>query len=86
MSIAEIENEIKKLPFEKVDELMAWFSDYHAQLWDRQIEGDLASGRLNGLLADVDEEIEATPSMTSRSPRPLRNDIFPEIDYRIYCS
>lgn len=59
MSIAEIENEIRKLPFDKVDELMAWFSDYHAQLWDRQIESDLESGRLNGLLAEVDAEIEA---------------------------
>lgn len=58
MSIAEIENEIRKLPFDKVDELMSWFSDYYAQLWDRQIESDLESGRLNGLLAEVDAEIE----------------------------
>lgn len=65
MSIAEIENEIKKLPFEKVDELTVWFSDYHAQIWDRQIKGDICAGRLDALLAEVDEEIDATPSLTS---------------------
>lgn len=54
MSVAEIENEIRKLPFDKVDELMAWFADYHALLWDRQIESDVESGRLDSLLAEVD--------------------------------
>ena len=59
MSIAEIENEIKKRPPAEVSDLMAWLRRYHAELWDRQIEEDLASGRLDSLLSEVDVEIEA---------------------------
>lgn len=59
ISITEIENEIKKLPLEKVDELITWFSNYHAEIWDRRIEDDLRSGRLDDLLTEVDQEIDA---------------------------
>ena len=59
MSITEIEKAIEKLPAEDVGELMTWFEAYYNQMWDRQIAEDLESGRLNSLLAEVDEEIEA---------------------------
>lgn len=59
MSIAEIESAIKKLPSDEVAELMAWFESYYNQVWDKQIESDLRSGKLDSLLAEVDEEIEA---------------------------
>lgn len=59
MSIAEIENEIKKLQPEEVSDLLAWLRRYHAELWDKQIEADLASGRLDPLLSEVKAEIEA---------------------------
>ena len=32
MSIVEIENEIKKLPAEKVGELVDWLANYHSDL------------------------------------------------------
>jgi hypothetical protein len=59
MSIQEIEAAITQLPVQEVDELMAWLEEYHAQIWDRQIESDLEAGRLNALLSEVDEEYEA---------------------------
>jgi hypothetical protein len=59
MSIVEIENEIKELPVEKVDELIKWLKEYHSDLWEKQIADDLAAGRLDPLLAEVDDEIEA---------------------------
>ena len=59
MSIAEIEAAIIRLPAKDVAALMTWLEDYHARLWEKQIEDDLETGRLDGLLADVDEEYEA---------------------------
>jgi len=38
---------------------MAWLEEYHAQLWDKQIEEDLETGCLDSLLAEVDKEYEA---------------------------
>ena len=38
---------------------MSWLAERHAQLWDQQIEGDLESGRLDSLLAEVEEEYRA---------------------------
>ena len=59
MSIAEIESAIVQLPPNEVAALMVWLQDYHAQLWDRQIEDDLEAGRLDKLLAEVDKEHDA---------------------------
>jgi hypothetical protein len=59
MSIVEIENEIKKLPADKVNELVEWLGNYHAEMWETTIEDDLDSGRLDSLLAEIDVEIEA---------------------------
>ncbi|HEX3553013.1 MAG TPA: hypothetical protein VIA62_07265 [Thermoanaerobaculia bacterium] len=39
--------------------VIAWLEDYHAQLWDEQIEENLGAGRLDSLLAEVDDEYEA---------------------------
>jgi hypothetical protein len=57
MSIVEIENAIKNLPPEKVNELMEWFVKYHAEVWDDQIAEDLKAGRFDSILAEVDSDI-----------------------------
>lgn len=62
MSLAEIETAIAQLPAKELAELMAWLENHHAQVWDEQIESDLESGRLDALLAEVDEECEAKKS------------------------
>lgn len=59
MSVKEIEAAIVQLPVQDVAELMAWLAEYHAEVWDRQIKYDLDSGRLDALLAEVDQEYEA---------------------------
>ena len=38
---------------------MSWLAEHHAQVWDKQIEYDLDSGRLDALLAEVGKEYEA---------------------------
>lgn len=59
MGVTEIEIAITRLPADKVQELMMWFEDHYNGLWDKEIEADLKSGKLDGLLAEVDAEIEA---------------------------
>lgn len=59
MSVQEIESAIAKLSPRELAELSAWFADYHAKVWDQQIEDDLEAGRLDALLDEVDAEIAA---------------------------
>ena len=59
MIVKEIETAIMRLPPPDFSELRAWFENYAAQMWDRQIEKDLKAGRLDALLTEVDREYEA---------------------------
>ena len=59
MGIVDIENAIKELPPEKVNELMDWLVNYHAQIWDKQIAKDLDDGRFDAVLDDIDKEIDS---------------------------
>ena len=59
MGIKEIEKAIVQLPAKDLDKLAGWLEGYRAQMWDKQIEEDLEAGRLDALLAEVDEEYEA---------------------------
>ncbi len=58
MDVREIETAITRLPIKKLIELSVWFEEYQAQVWDKQIEDDLAAGRLDAILAEVDAEYE----------------------------
>jgi hypothetical protein len=59
MSVQEIEVAITQLPPQELAQLMVWLLEYHAKVWDQEIEGDLEAGRLDAVLAEVDQEIEA---------------------------
>jgi hypothetical protein len=59
MSVTEIESAITELTSKDLDELISWLAQYHAKIWDRQIEEDLEAGRLDTVLAEVDREYEA---------------------------
>lgn len=59
MSVKEIEAAITQLPASELSELASWLAEHPAQVWDKQIEYDLDSGRLDALLAEVDKEYEA---------------------------
>ncbi len=56
MSITEIESAITQLPAKDFAELMAWIQEYRERAWDKQIEDDLAAGRLDSLIAEADDE------------------------------
>lgn len=59
MSVKDIEQAITQLPKDQLNELVHWLNDYHHQVWDKQIEEDLDSGRLDTLLGEVEKEYEA---------------------------
>ena len=59
MSVTEIESAISQLPASDLAELMGWLEEHHEQVWDRQIQDDLEAGRLDTLLAEVDQEHKA---------------------------
>ncbi len=52
MSVKEVKIAIAQLSPKELAELMAWLEEYHAQIWDKQIEEDLEAGRLDALLAE----------------------------------
>ncbi len=66
-SIEEIEDAISRLPTEHLAELRAWFADFDARSWDRQIERDADEGRLDALAEEALVEDKA-----DRPPTPPR--------------
>ena len=59
MTITELEQAVTKLSDQELIRFREWFDEYYAEMWDKQIEADANSGRLDDLLAEVDEEYNA---------------------------
>jgi hypothetical protein len=59
MTISEIEQAIRELSPKELSRFHAWFEEYYAQVWDKQIEKDAKSGHLDKLIAEVEEEYKA---------------------------
>jgi len=59
MDVQEIESAISQLPRAQVAELAAWFEQFHAQLWDTQIEQDIRDGRLDSLLEETKRDLDS---------------------------
>ena len=47
--VEQLEQQIAELDASELKALRAWFERYDAELWDRQIESDARSGKLDGL-------------------------------------
>ena len=71
-TLAEIETAIKQLPENDIRQLAVWLQDYLNEMWDQQIEADLASGRLNNLIAKAEADIAA--NRVRNLDEVLRND------------
>ena len=54
-SVNEIEEAVLRLTPAELDAFRAWFAEFDATAWDRQIEDDVAAGRLDAL---ADEALE----------------------------
>ena len=58
-NLPEIEAAIKQLPEGEVRQLFAWLQSYLDEMWDRKIEADFASGKLDQLIANAEADIAA---------------------------
>ena len=60
--IEQIEDRIMKLPPDELAKFRAWFAEFDALAWDRQIEADSRGGRLDQLLEQSKAEYKAGKS------------------------
>ena len=49
MSLQELESAVQTLPADDFAQFSAWFDEWRAEQWDRQIEQDALAGRLDHL-------------------------------------
>ena len=59
MTITELEQAVTQLSEQELSRFRAWFDEYYAQIWDKQIEEDAKSGRLDKVIAEVNGEYDA---------------------------
>lgn len=53
MTLTDLENAIASLPPTELEKFRAWFIEFDADAWDRQIEDDVAAGRLDALAEEA---------------------------------
>ena len=59
MSVKELELEVTRLSKPDLAAFNQWFEEFMADSWDRQIETDIANGKLDHLAKQADEHFEA---------------------------
>jgi len=62
--VGKLEDQVMKLSAKDLAEFRAWFSEYDAQAWDRQIEADSTSGKVD---RPIQESISGYKAGKSRS-------------------
>ena len=59
MSVEELESAVSSLSPAELSKFSQWFEEFLADQWDRQIEQDLISGRLDAALKQADDHYSA---------------------------
>ena len=52
-TVAEISGAVKRLPKKDLARFRKWFGEYDAAQWDRELEVDVAAGRLDAVAREV---------------------------------
>jgi hypothetical protein len=58
VSLSEIKSAIKQLSFEQRAELAAWLHGWRDEEWDDQMKCDIAGGKLDDVLREIEEDIK----------------------------
>jgi hypothetical protein len=58
-NVKSIEKAVESLPPSELAEFRRWFAEFDAAAWDKQIEQDAASGKLDGLAAEARADYRA---------------------------
>ena len=56
-AIEEIEEAVRGLSAQELAAFRAWFTEFEAAAWDRQIEQDIAAGRLDALADEALDDL-----------------------------
>ena len=57
-----IEEAVQSLQPSDLAEFRRWFIEFDSAAWDRQIETDIGSGKLDALLAEAEQDFKVPPS------------------------
>ncbi len=57
-TVKDIEAAVSKLTREDLSAFRNWFVEFDAGAWDRQLEQDVAAGRLDGLAAEALRDLD----------------------------
>ena len=57
-----IEEAVRSLRATDPAEFRRWFTEFDSAAWDRQIEADIVSGKLDALLAEAEQDYRSPPS------------------------
>ena len=58
-TVQELEAAVERLSPEDRAAFRAWFAEFDAKEWDRQLEADVAAGRLDWLVAEALDDRQA---------------------------
>lgn len=58
MSIQEIEQAVSRLSLKELAAFRAWFAGFDADAWDRQLEKDVAAGKLDLLVKEGLDDLQ----------------------------
>jgi len=59
MSIQELESEVTRLSKPELSAFYQWFEEFVADSWDKQIEADVQTGKLDHLAHQADAQFDA---------------------------
>ena len=59
MNVEQIKTAIEQLSFEERAQLAAWFHGWRDDEWDDQMKRDVADGKLDDVLREVEDDIAA---------------------------
>lgn len=59
MNVEDIERQVSSLSESELARFSQWFEEFMADQWDRQIEQDMLSGRLDAALQRADDHRQA---------------------------
>ena len=57
--LQEIKSAIEQLSFEERAKLAAWLHGWKDDAWDEQMKRDIADGKLDSMLCEVEDDIKA---------------------------
>lgn len=57
--VQQLELAVKELSAEERAEFRSWYAEYEADLWDQELEADIAAGKLDWLAKEAREDLKS---------------------------